>query len=275
MIDNDFTPEQRAELGDVQPLLQHLKQYDVPEPDSARLLASLKPLLKERLESEIPPILELQRRGFRDWLRLAWAQTELLEAPFWWSSVLLSTLGVLLGLSYGSAFTILCLVFLSPLIAAAGVAYIFRPATRTIWELERLSLVQPFELLYARLALILMMNILVAVGLILAVWSQGAQIILWRLLLIWFGPMIGMTGIALFCSVRWATIAGMVAPMAIWLGVNVLGWRDMVLHFNTMSMAELITQIDTSNVLLWTALTAFVVGLVCLYESGRWVARWH
>jgi hypothetical protein len=273
MTDNDFTPEQRAELGDVQPLIQHLAHYDVPEPDSVRLLTTLKPLLKARRETETP-ILEFQQRSFRDWLRLAWAQTELLEGPFWWSSLLLSAVGLFLGLSYGSAFTILCLVFLSPLIAAAGVAYIFRPATRTIWELERLSLVQPFELLYARLALILMMNILLAIGLMLAVWSQGAQLILWRLLLIWFGPMIGMTGIALFCSVRWTTIAGMVAPMAIWLGMIALGWRETVFS-NTMTTATLIAQIDTSNALLLTALTAFIVGLVCLYESGRWVTRWR
>ncbi len=40
MIDNDLTPEQRGELGDVQPLVQHLAQYNVPEPDSARLFAA-------------------------------------------------------------------------------------------------------------------------------------------------------------------------------------------------------------------------------------------
>jgi hypothetical protein len=273
MNENDFTPEQREELGSIQPLLERLAQYDVPEPDSAHLLANLKPLLKERLEPEETLVVEQpNRRGFRDWLHLASAQMELLEAPFWWSSFLLSVVGLLLGLSYGTTVTILCLVFFSPLIAAAGVAYIFRPATRTIWELERLSHVQPLEMLYARLALILLMNIALALALLLVVWSQGVQMILWRLLLIWFGPMIGMTGIALFCSVRWNTMAGVLAPMAVWSGMIIFGWRETIFD-NTPTTAILISKIDTSNMLLFAAFAALIAGLVFLYESGRWVTR--
>jgi len=277
MNDHDLSPEQREELGDVQPLMQRLAQYDVPEPDSERLLASLTLLLKQRRETEPVPIHEPPGRSFHDWLRLAWSQTELLEAPFWWSSLLLTLIGVLLGMSYGSAAATLCLMLISPLVAVTGVAYLFRPATRILWELEQLSQVQPLEFLYARLALILTLNLTLAVVLLFVAWTQGLQIVLWRLLLIWFGPMIGLTGIALFCSVHWNTLAGVIVPMVAWGLLVVAGWREIVLNtsLDLPNVAVFITLLGMSNTLLLLAVAALVVGLLLLYESGRWITRWR
>jgi hypothetical protein len=274
MNDHDLSPEQREALGDVQPLMQRLAEYDVPEPDSARLLASLTSLLKQRGEAEsVLPT----RRSFHDWLRLAWSQTELLEAPFWWSSLLLTLIGVLLGMSFGSAAATLCLLVISPLVAVTGVAYLFRPATRVLWELEQLSQVQPLEFLYARLALILTLNLTLAAALLLVAWTQGLQIVLWRLLLIWFGPMIGLTGLALFCSVRWNSLAGIAAPMVAWGLLALVGWRETVLTtpLDLPNAAAIITRLGMSNALLLLAGAALVVGLLLLYESGRWVTRWR
>jgi hypothetical protein len=275
MIDHDLTPEQRAELGDLHPLYHQLNSHDVPEPDSTRLLTTLKSFLTE--QHEVEKVWEPERRGFRDWLRLAWSQTTLLETPFWWSSLLLTLIGVLLGMSYGSAMATLCLVVISPLVAVTGVAYLFRPATRVLWELEQLSRVQPLELLYARLALILTLNLTLAAVLLVVVWTQGLQLVLWRLLLIWFGPMIGLTGIALFCSVRWNTLAGVIAPMVTWGLLVLVGWRDTVIttSIDLLNAPAIITRLGMSNTLLLLAAVALVVGLLLLYESGRWVTRWH
>ncbi|MCC6805721.1 MAG: hypothetical protein IT319_22760 [Anaerolineae bacterium] len=273
MIEDDLTPQQRAELGDLPPLYKRLDAYDIPEPDHDRLLAALKPVLAQHRETAQPHVRAPERLGWREWLRLAWAQIELLEAPFWGASVLLTLIGLVLGMSYGSATTTLCLFFLSPLIAVGGVAYIFRPATRTLWELERLSRYQPFELLYARVAIILLLNVATAIILLLVVWSQGAQIVLWRLLLIWLGPMIGLMGLALFCSLRWSVLAGMLAPMSAWSLLIVLGWREIVLH--TFDAERLVTLIGGSNLLLAVAVTALVGGLALVVESGRQVERWR
>jgi hypothetical protein len=273
MSDKDFNDEQRVELGDLQPLYRRLSEYDVPEPNSARLLAKLTPLLPKQAETT-PAI---KHRGFGDWLRLAWAQTQLVEMPFWLSSVMLTLVGLVLALSDNSDLIMLWLVLLSPLLAAAGVGYIFRPATHTLWELERLSHVQPFELLYARLALILLWNVTLAGALMLMIWSQHSQIILWRLLLIWFGPMIGLTGLALFCSVRWNTFVGVVMPMIAWAGIVFLGWRDMVLSLPVEMTASqsIIMQIGMSNSLLLIALVSLIGGLVLVAASGRWVTQWR
>lgn len=277
MNDHDLSREQREVLGDMQPLMERLAQYDIPEPDSEPLLESLTLLLKKHDEPETFPVHESPRRSFYDWLRLAWAQTELLEAPFWWSSMLITLLGVLLGMSYGGAAATICLMLISPLIAVTGVAYLFRPATRTLWELEHLSQVQPVEFLYARLALILTVNLTLAAALLFVVWTQGLQIVLWRLLLIWFGPMIGLTGIALFCSVRWNTLAGVIAPMVAWGLLVLVGWRDTVLASSPdlPNAPTIIARLGMSNSLMLLATAALVVGLLLLYESGRWVTRWR
>ena len=66
MMDHDLTPEQRAELGDLRPLLERLKSHDVPEPDSARLLAVLRPFLAEEQRPETVPDFKEHQRGFRD-----------------------------------------------------------------------------------------------------------------------------------------------------------------------------------------------------------------
>lgn len=277
MIDHDLSPEEREALGDVQPLVQHLAQYEVPEPDSARLLQSLTSVLKNNVEAGIPHVDEPSLRSFYDWLRLAWAQTELLEAPFWWSSLLITLLGVLLGMTYGGEAATLCLLLISPLIAVTGVAYLFRPATRTLWQLEQLSPLRPLEFLFARLALILTLNLMLAAALLCVVWIQGVQIVLWRLLLIWFGPMIGLTGIALFCSVRWNTLSGVIAPMIAWGLLFLVGWRDTVLTSSPElpNATVIIARIGMSNSLLLMAALALIAGLLLLYESGRWVTQWR
>ncbi len=277
MNDHDLSPEQHETLGDVQPLMQRLAQYEVPEPDSAVLLASLTPFLKKQQDTEMLPVYEPPHRGFYDWLRLAWAQTALLEAPFWWSSLLITLLGVLLGIGFGGTAAIICLMLVSPLIAVTGVAYLFRPATRTLWELQQLSQVQPLEFLYARLALILSLNLTLAAALLFVAWTQGLQIVLWRLVFIWFGPMIGLTGIALYASVRWNTLAGVITPIVTW-GVFVFaGWREIVLNtvFVLPNAATFITFLGMSNTLFLLAIAALVMGLLLLYEAGRWVTRWH
>ena len=277
MIEHDLSPEERAELGDVQPLIARLEQYAVAEPDTGRLLAAITPLL-EKQRTELPlPVPMFPRRGVRDWLRLAWAQMSLLEAPFWWSSGLVMLIGVLLSIGVGGAEATLCLVVLSPLIAVIGVAYLFRPATHTLWEFEQLSQVQPLEFLYTRLALILGLTGTVALLLLLVVWTQGLQIVLWRLLLIWFGPMLGVVGIALFCSVRWNNFAGVIAPMLVWGLLVFGGWREIVLatSIDIPNASTIIAHLSLSSTLPLLAAIVLIAGLFLIYESGRSLTQWH
>jgi hypothetical protein len=274
VIEHDLSSDERDDLGDMQPVFERLEQYDVAEPDTARLLSSLTPLLAQSTENVTTAS---PRSGVREWLRLAWAQMMLLEAPFWGSSVLIVVIGIVLGMRFSGPEGTLTLVLLSPLAAAAGVAYLFRPATRTLWEFEQLSHVQPLEFLYARLSVILLLNGLIAALLLIFVWSDGLQIILWRLLLIWLGPMIGVTGIALYCSVRWNNLAGVIAPLLTWAALIALGWRDTVVAtaIDLPNASTILVHFNLSSTIPLLAALALSFGLILIYASGRTVTQWR
>lgn len=284
-LEHDLTPEQRAELGDLSPLFDRLAAHDLPAPDSAKLMAVLRAesVGTPNGASDTANTLHTSgqtRRGVRHWLRLAWAQTALVEPPFWTSTLLLTGIGLLWGLGNGSGWTTLCLLFLSPLLAVGGVAYFFRPATRTLWELELLSQTSPFQLLMARMAVILSLNFGLALLLFGVAWTQGLQIIFWRLLLLWFGPMIGIMGLALFCSVRWNTPTGVIVPMLAWGALILIGWRETIfkLEIGLIPAAEsgaLVAGLVDSNLLMALAGAALAAGIALILESGRLVERWR
>lgn len=273
MIDDDLTPEERAELGDLNPLYDRLNQHVLPEPDSSHLLSQLTPLLQKHAVP-VPPIQESQHRtGFRAWLRLAWAEAKLFEGSFWLSSVLLTLIGVILGVGYGGDSLMLVLVFVAPFIALIGVAYIFRPATQTLWEMEQFSLYHPVQLLYARIIVILVVNAAVALVLMLMAWSQGVQLILWRLLLLWFGPLMGFMGLALFCTLRWNRVAGWGVPIIVWAAISFSSWRQIVLDMTWANpIPYMMRYIQTSDSLLSVALLMFVLGVIAIHAAGREVS---
>lgn len=299
---NGLSPEERAELGEIDAVAERLNTYTVPEPDSARLLAALKPgalkpIVEQRAAERVNRSLRLagdsipqqdERMGgqrkplsaaLRDWLRLARLQTKVVEASFWWACLLVIGIGALIAASTADALTTLLLILSSPLIAILGVAMLFRPATRTLWELEQFGTFQPFELLYVRLALILLVNLAGVSLLLFVAGTQGLQIVLWRLLLIWLGPMIGLTGIALFASLRWNSAVGLAAPLVVWAGTMVLGWRESILDLRptpTFDAAQqLIALVSGSPLLLAASAALLVIGVVCIIESGRQASQWR
>lgn len=304
-------PDQREALGDLNAVEQFLaRDTTAPDaikaPDTARLLASLQPMLDAETQPD-----KARHRGFKpqvttveddlensfaarptkrglvaevsNLLRLARAQTSLLEAPFWWSSILLLLIGVGVGYAGGGAAGVIVLfVVFAPLLAAGGVAYLFRPATRGLWDLERISPVQPLELLYARLTLILAFNVALALVLLPFAWNQAP---IWRLLLAWLGPMIGLTGLALYLSVRWHTLAGTVVPLGLWCALVMFGWQRGVMFMPILTSDPThISAIDTpflrildllshSNAVLLGAILALAVGLTLYWQAGQWVRR--
>lgn len=264
MNEHDFAhgldSEQRIELGDIHLLESALQAYEVPEPDTEHLIKNLSSFIIPR------PVY----KGWRYWLRLATVQITIVNRVFWWVSGLLLGLGIVLIYSTEGAFANL-FALLSPLLAIAGTAYIFRPESRSLHEFELLSAIRPFELLYTRLLLILTYNAIIAVTLILLAWSQDSQLILWRLLFIWFGPMLGLTGVALYTSMRWGGVTGVVMPLVLWASMLFLGWRDAVIQTTIESPLEVLAVVASqSNVLLVASAFIFLAGLILIVRVGHW-----
>lgn len=261
-LSSGLDPEQQTDLGDLSPVEALLTAYTTPEPDTDRLLASLQAVIQQ------PP------RTLRDRLRLAHMQVSLVGSAFWWASALVLGLGlVLLAVSEGTIAGLYALV--SPIFAVIGTATIFRPDARSLREFELLSAVSPLEMLYTRLLLILLYNAGLAVTLILFAWSQDTQIVLWRLLLIWFGPMIGLTGAALYSLLRWRMLAGVLVPMGLWSALLFLGWRETVLHSSSpfVSLGDLSMTVVQSSSFLAVSCLALVMGVSLMWQSGRWAAK--
>ena len=251
--------DQRTNLGDLDEIDVALSAYTTPEPDSDALFAQLASYLPADVAHD-----------WRYWLKLARAQFSLVDGVFWWVSGLLLALGILL-IAAGGGMLAAIYALTSPLLAAAGTAYIFRPEAHSLREFEILSAVRPLQLLYARLLLILTCNITLALTLILLAWTQDVQIVLWRLLLIWLGPLIGLTGLALFMSLWRGALAGVIVPMVIWAGLLFVGWRETVTQTveKDFFLDAFAVAIGQSDALLLASLLILLAGILAIWAAGR------
>jgi hypothetical protein len=261
---SDLDPAQVDELGDLGELEAELRAFKAPEPDTAALLARLTAVRQSAV----------REARWRGWWRLARTQTALLTARFWWATFLVIVIGVVLVASYGGAMLVaygLC----SPVLAVAGTAYLFRPETRTLYEFEVFGGYSLLELLYMRLLMVLGYTSAIALVLLLAATTQGLEVVLWRLVIIWFGPMVGLTGLALYATVRWNAFAGAALPMGVWAAMIALGWHNTTPELVIdVSMSALLTAaISQSNSLLAAALAGLVGGAALIWQAGVLVDR--
>lgn len=257
----------RQALGDLSALAYLLESDVMPDPgqeDVARLLEALNPYL---------PVPNAPRpRPPSIWLHLIRSQFVLFESSFWLSGALVLLLGLFITTIDGQELLPLAFVLLSPLLSAAGVAYAFRPETRTLGELERLTATTTAELLYARLALVLAFNLLIALLLLFLIWLEGPQVLLWRLVLAWLGPMLALTGLALFTTVRWGSLVSSLLPFGLWGSMVLLGWREALLHHIASGMTAtswLLIEISRSTPVLIGSMLACLAGIGLLILSGR------
>ena len=257
---------QRQALGDLAPLARFLDSGALPDPgpeEHARLTASLEPYL--------PVATAPQPHPLGNWLRLLRSQIVLFESSLWLSGALVLLIGLFMTVLDGQELLPLAFVLLAPLLAAASIAYAFRPETRTFGELERLTATSPAELLYARLALVLAFNLLITLLLLLLIWLEGPQVLLWRLALAWLGPMLLLAGLALYTTIRWGALAGAVLPLGVWGSLVLLGWREALYHLAggmTLS-AWLFGQINRSTPVLVGCILASLAGIGLLILAVR------
>ncbi|MFU8771434.1 MAG: hypothetical protein ACNA8H_03330 [Anaerolineales bacterium] len=301
-LTNGMDEHQREFLGELTSLESFLDRYPAPEPSleqNADLVARLKAHLPgnqvNARQEESAPVYEDRSnlskllgatdqplsisaasvQGLRNWLRLSWSQTVLFEKPFWWACAAVFAVGLVIVSLSGDGWPVLFFLGLAPLLAAAGVAYAFRPDTQTLWELEKISPISTMELLYSRLGLVLAINTAISLVLLGIVWGQGLQLVLWRILLAWLGPMLALAGCALYISIRWGSLAGVAAPLILWGIVNFLGWQQAVKQATEAPLAALwlVAQVNQSNLLMGFFLLAIALGLVLVQRAGDLASR--
>lgn len=271
-----FSDTEKTELGPLDNVHDQLAAYDLPDPtpqEMALLMAKLKPVLNARAEA-IPAPVPQQKRSVLDWMRLVWAQTSLLDTSFWWASMMVFVFGTLVIALNPTGWLTLILLLIAPVLTAVSVALVFRTTMTGLWELEQVSVRNPIELLYARLALVLAYNTLFLFVLSVFIQLQVPQVIFWRLLLVWFGPMLMLAGMAVYASVRLGIYASIILPMSLWFLLLLLGWQRIVAERIPMNVPPMfwLAQFSQSSVMLTGTLVTLLIGIVCLWLAARTVS---
>lgn len=131
------------------------------------------------------------------------------------AAVVLLLLGVPLALlSPGAAATALDLT--APALAAVGVLAAFGGPRRASLEVELACAVRPYELLLARLILVIGCDLAMAGLASLALLVGGGADASIHLILTWFGPLLLLAGLNLALSIRWGAVAAAVPSCALW-----------------------------------------------------------
>ena len=128
---SDLDPQHQAELGDLTIVENRLKSFVAPEPTDEsreRLLAALD-AHQSRFDNNFAVH---QSDWLQRWIRLMRAQQEIIDAPFWWVCALVFLLGLALAIIYHDQTQPVLFALFAPIVASVGVAYAFRPATKTM-----------------------------------------------------------------------------------------------------------------------------------------------
>jgi len=255
-------------------LKESLQTYTVPPaPDRQALIAQLRPLVEARQPGRQHSVFSVQH-----WLMVMRGQLIIIEPSFWIASAIVFMIGLGVGW-FGNADTLpILLTYLAPLLGAAGVAYVFRPSTEGLRELERISPIRPLELLYARLLPVLCCDGLITLGLLLLIAARTPDIVLWRVLLVWIGPMLALTALALYSVVRWGNIAGVAIPIACWFLFLFLGSQqvlqpNMIPFDLTAGVRWWWRQANGSNGMLIGSGVSVLMGLLMFAEAQRMFAQ--
>lgn len=207
--DDDLTNE------DLQPVIDHLKQWHAPEPahtDRQRLFAALLPHLPARKSA---------LRRVYEWLpmQIMLSQLRVMRAEIWLGSALVMALGLLVTLVTYAGSTQprdTLFVVLAPVVAAVGVAFLYSPDQAL--ELEQALPVSFQMVLLARLVVIFGFNLLIGLAGSVLLAVTHADIQLWSLVTAWLLPMTFLSSLAFALSVLAVDpLAGMVGSMTLWV----------------------------------------------------------
>ncbi|MFZ3069503.1 MAG: hypothetical protein WA110_00050 [Anaerolineaceae bacterium] len=264
---------QQEDLGDLKAVTNQLAAWQVPDPTAEEQSALVKSLVLQMPKdgaSQTNPHFNI-----KGWVHLIFAQARLFEVEFWYAcgAMLLITLvgGALVGKAALSLFTLI----VSPLLAMAGVAYVFNHNSSSLSALEAASPVGPYALFFCRSALILGTNLAALPLLLIPGQLLFPQMAFWRVVVIWLGALVGVFGLATYTTVRWNGVMGTVIPLGIWGLLVGASWQRAVLAAGRWLVVPewIMNAVSTSDGLVVGALLALIVGGWLLFQAGRWVKQ--
>lgn len=217
---NDGSEERREALTleQMNRLVEGLSRFTVESPktdDTKRLTAALGARWEEgrqaaagRKRSKLSEMgLLVHMLG---WLR---PQIRLFAWPFWIVSAVIVLIGGLMGVLFGDINAAQPLVFVTPLLAALSVCYVFRSFGTPMFELELSMPVSPVQLIFGRLTLIVVYDVVLTTLVSLLVKhpaNVGAFIASWLI------PLGVSSLVALVVMLYYGILSGLLMSVFVW-----------------------------------------------------------
>lgn len=209
MLAEDLGSDELAE--NMLPVVQRLRSWqhtaDPAAADAlARQLAAVVGKPRRAIWHEAWPVLFLR------------AQVRVVRREIWLASAGMVLLGLLVTLVVlEPAHQTLAFVFAAPLIAAAGIAFVYGAEVEHALEVER-ALPVPIEVIVlARMLLVFSFDLALSVAASAALSALEPSIELWTLVWSWFVPMAVLSALAFFVSAaRRDSISGAVSSLSLW-----------------------------------------------------------
>lgn len=193
-------------------------------------------------------------------LGLVRPQIQLLGWPFWLSSTVVLSMGLLV-LPSNTHQSMIPLLVLAPLLAVLSVAYAFRSYSYGVIEWEKSCPISPTQLVLGRLSIIVFYDMLLSSLVSFSLYNRGISASLGILILAWLAPLLALAGLTLILSLRFGQVVATCVGTLAWLlfvftshgGINLL-------HPNTYTLV--------------TYCLLAAAGLVCIVVAAIQSSQW-
>jgi hypothetical protein len=209
--------------------------------------------------------------------QLLTGQLQLVRREIWVACAVTMALGCLVALLVatpqiaGTSAAGPALAFFIPVIAAVSVAFIYGPENDPSLEVALATPIRPRLVLLARLTLVYLYDLALALGAtaILALVGEGVGI--WPVISLWIGPMLFLSALTLLLLVSFGTTVAALGAAALW-GLRLFAARGENLNPGVWDGASLVREFWSSTPLL-VALAALLFAVAILYgpRPGRYI----
>ena len=218
---DDF-PEMEAWERDMADVLKKSEPPPLAPEKMEALLATLRPIVAARREA---PDLNLPtpagRMHFGEFFRLVRGQANLLERSFWMVMGLIMAGNLALLASNTLQPTVSILFLVLPLVGGISVVYSLHSSYSGLWEIEKASAAGIQRIFAARLTLMFVLQLLLALPALAAYGAQAGGLVLARMVLAWLTPTVALSGMILFLFSYWGEWPS--------VGITVLVWGSLIL----------------------------------------------
>ncbi len=290
LIPPDFNAGEDAELNsELLATIHILKRWTAPEPSAdatAHLIQGLQAELHETLaafplvsKSEGEPArvkvnlsVGQAARSVGEWnpsnnwppLLLLRAQLRVVQGEIWIASALIMLLGVVVALVTarlpGEAAD-LPLILIAPVVAAAGLAFLYGTDADPVMEIEHATPVSWSLLMLTRLALVFGFDFALGLAGSVILTLIHPSLSLWPLVGAWLAPMSFLSAFAFLISVLFVDpLVGTIVSFGLWIMQAFLRFWNVTLSFQTINLPNLLSE-EARPWLLALAIPLFALSL--------------